>query len=170
MLVNFSSNTLGIEKLKGLPHQFFLGGSRRMAVLGAERGIVFALRPGTDYDFYATWEQEVVADLKNAGFTKTSTEYEYYDDETVAIMIMDDVQIVLRKDAEFYSNVFENINPQFFHDYLWKSGPNSPSPDQIRNIFNQLFQTAHGATEQIRKLTGQAKPGKTVLHDFGRLV
>jgi len=56
------------------------------------------------------------------------------------------IQVVLRKNAEFYRNVFDNIDPDFYYHYLWKSSPVYNSETfSIHKIFNQLFLTARAA-------------------------
>lgn len=72
------------------------------------------------------------------------TEIYPLDDLAIAIVKLNssDAQIIMRSDANLYSNVQRTISPSFYRDYLWKSGPNTPSRAQIMQTYNQLFRTA----------------------------
>lgn len=52
------------------------------------------------------------------------------------------VQVIARREPRVYRGVIETMAPQFYRDYLWKSGPMKPTRDQIQAIFNQLFLAA----------------------------
>jgi hypothetical protein len=129
-----------------------LGGSRRMAQIAASTGspTKIEISSDTDWDFYATYHWDLHKYLSDNGFHETDfsskmVETGYaLDDEAHCILERDKVQIVLRKSAGFYLNVFENIPVQFYHDYLWKSSPAKPDRSQIQPIFNALFAVAHG--------------------------
>lgn len=111
--------------------------------------IVIPISEATDYDFYAKYSHDLYQFLYDNGFTETeNTTEEWYDldDETVTILECDNVQIVLRTDPELYKVVFDNITPEFYKKYLWKSsGLPSVERDQILPIFNMLFAIARSA-------------------------
>ena len=155
----------------------YLGGSRRMNQLcGAVSGsapdhglnpsvpllesVCVSITESTDYDYYATYSQQLEQFLLANGFSYTDfarfvAKREQYvsgdyslDDEAVTIVQCENVQIVLRKDAELYKSVFDNIQPWFFVKYLWKS---TIDPAMIRTeikpIFNMLFAIARAALQ-----------------------
>lgn len=142
---------------------FYLGGSRRMAQKYDSVISDMALMPeskyrqrvptnycikvsaDTDYDFYTTYSSGVEAYLLNHGFDFSKSNEYYLDSECHMILCKDNVQVVLRRDAEFYRTVFENIDLQFYYNTLWKSSPANPDRSQIGNIFNMLFNIAHVA-------------------------
>lgn len=95
----------------------------------------------TDCDLYIDYTPEAYQYLVGFGFQKASTEYEYLDDNAVCVMSCRDIQVVMRKDAEAYRKMFESITPEFYHRYVWKSGPYHPDNEQIREIINQLLTT-----------------------------
>ena len=105
----------------------------------------FAIRikPETDYDFYATYSEDLKLYLLDAGYEYSAANEYYLDTECVCILTMDNVQVVLRFCAEFYQTVFENIDLKVYHDLLWKSSPTAPDRSQIGPIFNMLFKIAH---------------------------
>lgn len=129
-----------------------LGGSRRMSQIAeATRSpTTIEIGPDTDWDFYGTYHWDLHQYLTNNGFDETGfstkmVETGYaIDDEACCILERHDVQVVLRRNAGFYLNVFENIPVQFYHDFLWKSSPAGPDRSQIQPIFNALFAVAHG--------------------------
>lgn len=143
MIIN-DVDTSVVSQLIKSPYKFYLGGSRRMAQKSP--GII-TIKPETDYDFYCDGfsheGSEIIYFLKQLGFVESKTQPEYYDDECVIIFKhSDNVQVVIRKDAKFYCNVFESIDPTFYYHFLWKSSPVKPDPAMIMPIFNQLFKTA----------------------------
>lgn len=97
----------------------------------------------TDYDFYATHTPELEAHLLDSGFEYSQANNYYLDSECVCILCKDSVQIVLRRDAEFYKTVFENIDLEVYYHYLWKSSPEKPNRALIGPFFNMLFDIAH---------------------------
>ena len=138
--------TLETSKFK-----FFLGGSRRMNQKEPE---LIPIQTCTDWDFYCEYSDEVIGYLEGLGFKATGTDQKYWDDECLGIMKYGDIlnepaiQVVLRRDPMFYRMVFESITPEFYYDYLWKSG-GSPlmHQERIQQIFNQLFRTAKWKTK-----------------------
>jgi hypothetical protein len=129
---------LSIDSHRYPHHKFYLGGSRRMNERDPE---LIPINTYTDYDLYIDYTPEAYQYLIGIGFQKTSTEYEYFDDNAVCVMSCRDIQVVMRKDASTYKKVFESITPKFYHRYVWKSGPYHPDNDQIREIINQLLAT-----------------------------
>jgi hypothetical protein len=119
----------------------------------------------TDYDFYTTYNSYVEKYLRDFGFTDTehsnkctafrdvdgmlvTSEHTFpyaLDSEAVRILERDNVQIVLRADAEFYRTVFESIPTEFYYNHLWKSSPACVKREHIQPIFNALFAVAHEA-------------------------
>lgn len=148
--------------LERLPYTFYLGGSRFMEAkeLQQPQDVLSYMTDGnvyvntgaeTDYDFYATYSEELLLALIDHGFSHTVSSigaflngYDHYmDNEAVAIVERDNVQVVLRKDALFYKRVFDSISVEFYAKYLWKSSPYGVDPTQIQPIFNALFAAAH---------------------------
>ena len=120
----------------------FASGSRYFAKLNKKINIT----PSTDYDFYMQYSEENLKLIENFD---CSVRYTYdprypFDDLAVAIVTLrnDNAQIIIRSDAALYSKVQQSILSDFYHDYLWKSGPNRPQREQIMRIYNQLFITA----------------------------
>lgn len=133
---------------------FYLGGSRRMeqryealyhSTILCAKPLEFTIKTteDTDYDFYATYSPEIESLLLNEGFDYSVANEYYLDSECVSILVKDNVQVVLRNNAQFYSQVFENIDLEFYHDHLWKSSPSRPDRSKIGPIFNMLFNIAH---------------------------
>lgn len=139
---------------------FYLGGSRRMAQIAQSRvsNINIVIQPNTDYDFYATYSESVVAFLRTNGFKPTEHYYKClrgdgsyeFDSEVVSIWEREYVQVVLRKDAEFYYTVFENIPTDFYYYFLWKSSPACPDRSRIQPIFEALFAVARAVAKDQR--------------------
>lgn len=132
--------------------KYYLGGSRRMAQKYSDQlsldlvaeTIVFPITPNTDYDFYTTYSKRVERELASHGFKESHYSYTYLDTETLKIYINinNKVQVVLRRCASFYEAVFENIDPVFFYNHLWKSSPvmDQNKVEKIQDTFNMLFQ------------------------------
>jgi hypothetical protein len=115
-------------------------------------GYTINIKLDTDYDYYTTYTESVEQYLRDNGFSETShsdkcgrgyTQDYALDDEAIKILENGNVQVVLRKDAEFYRTVFESISVNFYYDFLWKSSPASPIRSNIQPIFNALFKAAH---------------------------
>lgn len=136
-------------------HSIHLGGSRRMAErcaneipdLAAPHQYEVQINPKTDWDYYTTHSSDLELRLIKLGwdYTKSTIETQnggdYLDSEAVCILYKDDHEIVLRKNAEFYRTVFENIPVWFYAKFLWKSTPYSMVERQdIQPIFEMLFE------------------------------
>lgn len=155
-------NALDVIQLARKSWPIFLGGSRRMhelagdveyiEVFGVEADsdtLTIPITDQTDHDFYATYSSELTTFLLDRGFDTTTfvdglDEGGYsLDSEAVTILERDNVQIVLRTDAVFYQTVFDNIDPWFYREYLWKSsGEPTVIRENIQLIFNMLFKIA----------------------------
>lgn len=109
---------------------------------------VISVTDDTDYDLYATHSTGLEAFLVSVGFEVSPVNEYYLDTEAIVVYKKDNVQVVLRKDAEFYKTVFENIDLEVYYSYLWKSSPAKPSRALIGPFFNMLFDIAH-ATEGV---------------------
>lgn len=124
----------------------YLGGSRRMWERCHKTQLLenpnllryIEVTGDTDYDFYATYSEDVLKLLLERGWANTATSSEYYDSEAVEILQKDNFQIVLRNDAEFYKKVFDNIPIWYYHDYLWKRNP-AVDRKMIQPILEMLF-------------------------------
>lgn len=114
----------------------YLGGSRRMHQRDID-GII-RVDESTDYDYYMTYSQEAHELLVKRGWNSTGTKSHYYDSEALLILEKDNHQIVLRRNAEFYNQVFERIPVKFYHNYLWKKNP-GVDRSQIQSILEVLF-------------------------------
>lgn len=116
----------------------YRGGSRRMA---EKYPTLIHLKPSTDYDFYI---QDTVENRNKLSQYISGTfidTHGYGDIDAACIFLLGDCQVVLRHDAAKYNSMFESLSGEFYRDYLWKSGPNKPSKDQIKAIINQLLMT-----------------------------
>ena len=147
-----------IEELKQ-KFDIFLGGSRYMA----QRAVMETVEPrvdisyssihlsaDSDWDYYATHSPQLENEFLSRGWIHTmsttntkDTGESYLDSEAVSILEKDKHQIVLRKDANFYKEVFDSIPVWFYHCYLWKSSPHGGilgiERDKIQPIFEMLF-------------------------------
>ncbi|TFH07052.1 MAG: hypothetical protein E4H14_09400 [Candidatus Thorarchaeota archaeon] len=141
--------------IEGSEHTFYLGGSRRMAEISldlyeqgalSKKHIVY-INNDTDYDFYVTHTPAVEQFLLDNCFIPTSEKAIYImDDEATQILQRDNVQVVLRKNAELYRLVFDNIPVEFYHKNLWKSAPYAQiDRSKIQEIFNLMFAVARAA-------------------------
>ena len=140
-----------VEQLMKSPFKFYLGGSRRMNELHPHDVPIKDHK--TDYDLYATYMPELVTWLtaKPHDFLVSHDAHVSgypLDTEAVKILIPEDVggiQVVLRKDAEFYRSVFEAIPVKFYRTHIWKSSPvyEGSGVDDIMAIFDAFFAIAH---------------------------
>lgn len=145
-----------IQSLIDSPYDFYLGGSRLKALQRPENGAnvnPVSVTADTDYDFYATYTEDVVSYLIANGFDLTdfckSLDEDGYelDNEAVVIYVCGDIQVVLRRDAKFYQRVFDSIDLGFYYNHIWKSSPACPDRPAIKSIMNALFDAAH-STQQ----------------------
>ncbi len=118
----------------------YLGGSRFMAYKYG-----FSVKQETDFDFYTDYSAENAMYLWSKGFLPThSKQLSYLDSEVVEIFKRGNVDIVLRKDKQFYFRVFNSISERFYKEFLWKSSAEFGGRTQdIQHIFNALFAAAH---------------------------
>jgi hypothetical protein len=147
-------------------------GSRSMASRPAVEGFDPAIMIGsqitgeTDWDFSARYTESNHAALIKAGFVYWPPEdLSYKDSLTTGVYIktymhkfdmknpviyssVPVANVVLRNDYPLFCQVWNSIDPQFYHDYVWKRSPNYDSQElsltkgKIRDIMNQLFKTA----------------------------
>lgn len=123
------------------PGRFFQCGSRWFADRYPD---IIQVKETTDWDFYCHDSEHNHDRLLELGFHRVAEHNGIYplDDLAVAIYAFADVQVIVRTDAARYSKTILRIDPEFYRDYLWKSGPNKPERVQIQRIFNQLFKMA----------------------------
>jgi hypothetical protein len=120
--------------------RFHLTGSRYFA---QKFPVVIVVSDSTDWDFYCAPFEGHFDVLDELGFKLTVGSNLYpYDDLACNIFVAPGCQVITRSDVDLYTKTIESINPVFYRDYLWKSGPNKPGRDQIQATFNQLFRTA----------------------------
>lgn len=153
--VDVSLQTPAHNVILQAPYKFYFGGSRRMAerlqknegyIPVDSQNVVITITDETDYDYYITYSSEISMYLIENGFSLSPASNAYYlDSEAVEILARDNVQVVLRRDAEFYKMIFDNIDPIIYYTYLWKSAPHSPNRELIGPFFDMLFNLAHTA-------------------------
>lgn len=120
---------------------FQLCGSRYMAKMHPD---IITVNEHTDWDFFCDSSDSAAYDwlMSNtngvAVYNNENMKYGF-DDLATQIFMGQDFQVIVRKDAVKYKQVMHRLDPEFYRDYLWKSGPNSCSRDQIQRIFNQMF-------------------------------
>lgn len=159
-----------LEQLHAMNHAFHLGGSRQKQIqqwkgmtlsemFRNPKGIV--VDDNADIDLYCGGHNvDLLFDsLKSIGFRQVidiDEDHGYLDSEALAIFTIDihsgssiaeaiaavPIEIVVRRDVEFYKAVWESITPEFFYDYLWKSSPAGVAADRRRPIIDQLLATA----------------------------
>ena len=126
---------------------FRLGGSRRMNQKFPDQ---VALKDDTDYDLYCPNEPVLIEAMKAKGFSEVQCQHHnYWDDMLIAIWKCEthpQIEILVRKDVEKYTQAFEIISADMYVKYLWKSSPlrdnNIADPifcDGVKQFFNSLF-------------------------------
>ena len=120
--------------------------------LCGSRGLVknnpsFVPLEDSDYDFCLTYSIDMYNMLIDYGFHDTATMPEYFDDEARAILEITTstvpVQVVLRRDAEFYMEVYNAIPSNVYISYLWKRSA-SCDRELIQPLFNLMFALKRG--------------------------
>lgn len=151
--INTSDPTL--ELLSKMDTVFYLGGSRLKHIQARNEAptddlCMINIGPDTDYDLYATYTPALSSDLQRLGFQPfpSNRDPQYRDSEAVEIWYWGNVQIVLRIDAEFYREIFEDIDVKFFHDYIWKSSPTPKLDTQVLDIMRALLRAGRAATNK----------------------
>lgn len=128
---------------KGKLHQC---GSRYFAAIGPS---YVQVGEDTDYDFFCGIEMkdELLALGLRVVIDRGGDLYELMDNDAAAILVSDDikVQVVLRFNPALYNKMHTSISPEFYRDYLWKSGNSRPERKQIRAIINQLLASVRHA-------------------------
>lgn len=126
---------------------FRLGGSRRMAQKYPEQ---VKVSEDTDYDLYCPDDPKFIEAMTARGFHELNCQHHnYWDDMLLAIWKNDarpEIEILVRKDIEKYTQAFESIGADMYVKYLWKSSPlrdnNISDPifcEGVKNFFNSLF-------------------------------
>jgi hypothetical protein len=153
-------------------HAYMPFGSRSIAARPAQDGFDPAIMIGsqiddsTDWDFSAPYTQENHDALVNAGYMHWPAEQLGYRDElTEGVYIktypypfdmsnpiiysgVPTANVVLRNDFHLFRQVWESIDPKFYHNYIWKRSSRynlqelSTTKETIRDILNQLFRSA----------------------------
>lgn len=130
-----------LDRLLYSRFEFYLCGSRAM---NKRDPMLIRIGANTDYDFYATYNDDICEYLEDIGFMYIhNNDDNYLDDEAVCLMrwTKSNIDIVLRKDAKFYREVFESISPEMYQKYLWKQNPDVDR-SKIKSIFNAMFTIA----------------------------
>jgi len=134
----------------------YLGGSRKMAAIAATANMwglatpKITINEETDYDYYATANPALKELLLLNGFEEQLKDSELYplDTEALYVLYLHNVQVIFRKDAEFYKTVFENIPVEVFVKYLWKSSnERTVKRENIKLLCNSYFAVAHAAMD-----------------------
>ena len=153
-----------------------LFGSRSMASRPAVEGFDPYVMIGsqifdeTDWDFSAPYNEKNHEALIEAGFVYwPPDDLSYKDDLTTGVYIKvyphkfdmtnpitytdaPVANVVLRNDFYLFRQVWDSMDPKFYHDYVWKRSPNYEFQElgltkgKIRDIMNQLFRTARHMT------------------------
>lgn len=131
------------DEIRWLMANTQLGGSRYFALNYPD---IIQINKDTDWDFYAQDSDKIFDTLMGRGYySKFNTNSIYVGDDLLSNIMVNDkfpsIQVLLRTDAKLYTKVVESLAPEFYRDYLWKSGPNYCARGQIQSIFNQLFKT-----------------------------
>jgi hypothetical protein len=100
----------------------------------------------TDWDFCGEFSPDAIVFLTDLGFKiTTSIDHEYTDNSTRLVLsnhtAEGSVQVSLRTNVDEHMSMLHSVTSEYFRDFLWKSGPNHPSPDQIKASINQLLAT-----------------------------
>lgn len=110
------------------------------------------IKDNTDHDYFIQYNEQLYNELKEEGFNGVHRNDVYipqviqdesvkypFDDDCMAILNGSNCQLIMRNDAVMYSDVIHSISGEFYRDYIWKSGENKPSKQQIHSIFNAMF-------------------------------
>lgn len=134
------------EEIEWLMKNTNLCGSRYFALKFPD---IIKIDKDSDWDFYVQETDEIYNTLIDRGYTPqlyNQGDPAYHGDELLSCIMINTrfpyTQVLLRTDAKLYTKVIKSISPEFYRDYLWKSGPNYCIRENIQNIFNQLFRTA----------------------------
>lgn len=132
--------------------RFNISGSRYFNRKAPE---IIKVTSDTDWDFFADTKDPSVREFLEAyGFVETYNDKkdginpDYKGDDLLDFIFEHEdynIQVLLRKDIKSYIQVQTSIIPEFYRDYLWKSGPNAPQRDQIQAIYNSMFYTVINA-------------------------
>ena len=158
-----------------------LFGSRSMASRWATDGFNPAVKIGckiddeTDYDIAAEFNADNCRILLQAGFKSRDGDELYAKDDLTQMIftrtiLSDDIMestttihIVLRKQNSFFMSVWDNIDPKYYYEHLWKRGPRFANnrhylthkdkiKKEIRDAMNQLYASAGFNMQSNNKL------------------
>lgn len=100
----------------------------------------------TDYDFYCSNCPEHIEILDECGFNKVhAPDRSYWDSQLLEMYKHSDfaLEVLIRKDVNFYRRAFESISADDFIRYVWKSAPRNRGKEDFREgickYFNDLF-------------------------------
>jgi hypothetical protein len=134
-----SFDDLMLQELLAMP-SLSLAGSRLFA---QEHPSIIQVTEFTDWDFCGEYSKELEDQLIKLGLTlHTGGAEQYCDLTTQAILTFGEMQVVLRSDCEGWMKMIHSILPEFYRDYLWKSGPNSPKKETIQAMLNHFYLTS----------------------------
>jgi hypothetical protein len=152
-----------------------LFGSRSMASRWASETFNPASKIGcmitvdTDWDIAAEFNKENIVALHNAGFASRNGDELYAKDNLTQVIftkniavgsgdIFDQIvpiHVILRKNNSFFMTVWDNIDAEYYYNYLWKRGPKfykfltkrymhhrDAVKKEIRDAMNQLYASA----------------------------
>jgi len=148
-----------------LKNEYVLFGSRSMAsrpkTYSFDPQLMIGMRidKTTDWDFSVPYSKKTSKALEALGYNKIEKEdLSYRDDLTEVIFTKklfsddphdvfnyEDINIVMRNDHETFVKTWNNITPEFYHNYIWKRSPRyynmgqGDTKDLIRVIMNLLF-------------------------------
>lgn len=129
----------------------FLFGSRSMAERPAtqyfdpQKEIKPFIYPSTDWDFimpnHTTWKKA----LRDDGYEEKELDKSPYpwskgvDSIFVRYRENDNTQVLIRNDYEVFIRLWWKIDPKFWHDWLWKRGPNKPNRMLRHDVIEQMM-------------------------------
>lgn len=128
-----------LKEILAEPTRFLQCGSRWFADRYPD---IIQISDQTDWDFYCLHTDSNIKILDELGFKCVAENKGCIyplDDLAVSIYMRCDVQVITRTDTAKYAKTLLHIDPLFYRDFLWKSGPKRPERSQIQCILNQLF-------------------------------
>ena len=133
------------------------------------------IKDKTDHDYFIQYDEQLYNDLKEDGFVSMHRKEVYmpqvildenvkypFDDDCMVILNGSNCQLIMRNDAVMYSDVIHSMTGEFYRDYIWKSGENKPSKQQIRSIFNAMYK-AYYAGKGVEPPVLDIQPELTII-------
>lgn len=130
-------------------NNFHLGGSRYFS---RHHPYIIKISSQTDFDLWGQASSENENILRQMGFAKviSSSDFqimsEYYHENYAIDETVDSIwtrgygiQVILRKDVEFYCQVWYNLSVYFWSQHVWKSGALSLTREQVQSTMKFLF-------------------------------